>query len=86
MKRRRYRRRKRNLNPTRTEWVEITGGAAASLATLFISPRIGGLLGGGTAVYSALEGHRTRGIVVGIISALVFFSPEIRGETNQLGK
>lgn len=65
-------------NPTREEWVEIAGGSAATLASLFWNTRAGGLIGGGTAVYSALRGHTTRGAILGVLSGLVFFSPEIR--------
>lgn len=77
--------RRRRHNPTRVEWTEIAGGAAATFASLFWGPRAGGLIGGGTAVYSALEGHRTRGIIVGILSGLVFFSPELRGDKKLKG-
>jgi hypothetical protein len=72
------RRRRRKKNPTQTEWTEIAGGAAATLSSLFWSPRAGGLIGGGTAIYSAFQGHKQRAAIIGILSGIVFFSPELR--------
>lgn len=70
------RKRRRRENPD-VEIVELAGTLASGLATIFWTPRAGGLIGGGTALYSAMQGHRTRAIVGGVLSGLIFFSPEI---------